>query len=45
MGEFENTQGIKCYLQPAFLNTALYCLEIFYPFFNMEVNTAETERI
>lgn len=41
MGEFENTQGIKFYLHPAFLNKALYCLDIFYHFLNMEVNTAE----
>lgn len=32
MGEFENTQGMKFYLHRAFLNTALYCLDIFYQF-------------
>lgn len=32
MGEFENTQGIKVYHHPAFLNTPLYYLDIFYQF-------------
>lgn len=44
MGEFETTQGIRLYLYRAFLNTALYCLDIFLSVFSMKVNTAEKQK-